>query len=187
MAKVSIAEKAEQPMLAMPIVNFKLSRLRSMFCAALASATVAWPIRDAASEQPQPFLIEVEQGCELVVPARCQGGVRKFSVDGDGVWKIDLIAGEPYSGRLADSDRTHLRLAVEALLSRRGRPAAACAPRPTPPETPERISIRRGTLQTVLHGSAGRIDPLCGRPGSAADRVFSLADSAMREALSTRK
>jgi hypothetical protein len=187
MAIVSIAKNAEQPMVAPPIINFKLSRLRSTFCAALASATLAWSIRNAASEMPQSFHIEIEQGCELVVPTRCQGGVRKFNIDEDGVWTIDALAAEPYSGRLAVSERARLRSAVEALQLRTYQTATACAPRPTPPQTPERISISRGTLQTVLHGSAGRIDPLCGRPGSAADEVFSLADSVMRKVLSTRK
>lgn len=141
-----------------------------------------------AAQSLEGFVIDVEQGCELVSPAQCQGGVRKFSIDEEGAWTVEFReAGQSYSGRLDENEIARLRSAVEKFFAKDNQRARTCVPRPTPPETPERVSIKRRTLGIVLHGSAGKLDPLCGRPGSAADKIFSLADQIMRKVLSTGK
>jgi hypothetical protein len=177
-----------QSMVAIFTFLFKLRRLLQVVGIPVALVLFAWPPPDVVGQALEAFVIDVEQGCELVSPAQCQGGVRKFSIDGTGVWTVEFREpGQSYSGQLQGNDMTALRLAVEQLFAKGDPRARTCAPRPTPPETPETVSIKRPDLEIVLHGSGGKLDPLCGRPGSAADQIFSLADRIMRKVLSKGK
>jgi hypothetical protein len=174
-----------QPKVAAVFAVFKMENLAQVVAivAVLLFGSGCGAARGAAGA----FAIEVKQGCEVVVPTQCQGGVRKFTVDADGNWIVEFREpGQSYSGKLDESDRGKLRSVVGQLFATRAKNGTECSPRPSPPETPEMVSIKRSDAQIVLYGWAGKVDTLCGRPGSAAFRVVAFADRIMRKALSRR-
>jgi hypothetical protein len=158
---------------------------------ALASAFVAFlcGIGRPDAQSPNPaFQIDIVQDCEVVVPASCNGGVQQFTISGDGTWRATLRDASPArQGNLDRARLNELQSAVQQIAFAGTRQHDQCKPRPLPPQTLETISLQLAGSTIKLYGSGGKIDPICGAPGSPAARLFSAADGVMREVLSASK
>ena len=138
-------------------------------------------ITQASAQGPTAMeSVSVTTTCEAMPPALCQGAFG-FQISANGEWRAGPSPeGRTSTGRLAESEWSHLQAAAERALQSGASETKECKPRPRLPGVMETVIVADQTHSVTLYGFGGKLDPACGGATSAEAELFRIADQLMR-------